>query len=311
MNRRIKYIFILIIIVGIQINVLGAQSLSNFENQLTDLINQRNNLNNQLASQHADLKSQIEIINRLKTDKEKNESHLRTELSKSKSISTNIGVTESSISNINYRINQIKHILRNRYTQLIDSLQSVGRDLSDPQVNASFFRRLELTPEIKSFSFNPRKVNEANLYSGDSLEQAIIRNYLELAVAAIDSNLKMIRKTESQLAEQLRFARKTERFLDDIGDSPNFRITQPGETTGNEALLDGNRYTENNDKLIGASLSYTEIIYQVSPYLLSTSESRITANIEITNIDQYLNLVQKTIRYLKLYRESITDKLNQ
>ena len=63
-----------------------------------------------------ELNSQIDIINGLKVDRDKNEDRLRTEMRKSKAISEKISETESQLETISHEIGILKHELRILYT---------------------------------------------------------------------------------------------------------------------------------------------------------------------------------------------------
>ncbi|MBN2425841.1 MAG: hypothetical protein JXR46_05205 [Calditrichaceae bacterium] len=287
----------------------SAQETDRLEQELAGLEKQKNELVSILNYQQERLNDQLTIIDKLKSQKAKNENTLRSALSVSKSLSDSIVITKASVRNADDQIKALKKRLRLEYSRLIES----GDSYSDSLLTEYHLRRLELSPQLHDLSFDPRKIQKADPdATGDSLEKKIMKNYLELAVTDIDSNLKIITEAENDIRQQLSFNEKTERFLDNISDRPSWTFTIETETqmpesergTYGDPIRAGNIIKANSNY-------YISLINIVAPYLVKSSDQTLLHDQEITSMQEYLDLVQKTREYLILYKKQIRKKLER
>lgn len=307
------------------VSLIAAQPLIQQESRLFELEKEQILMQNKLDSLKIKLEWQLQRIDQLKSEKDRDKDEIASQMSRALTISKTIEKYESALKVNKTQQQQAKVTLRNRYTFLIDSLQNSlenakneqDRQKTELRILLIADKRMRISSFLQPLSFDPQKIKEINLNKTSSnLERAIYKNYLELALADIDSHLTVVGNKRDELEEIIRLEKKAEAFIGDIEDNKIFGFYEESEPPLQENApkppfidyprsIQADPVTANEFQIIFKQIhkSVSEIgVSDMDKYLFSIDKSM--------SRQEYFELLKKTYEYLELYRKVIINKLS-
>lgn len=314
--------YCLILLWGLKASAM-AQTVNPFieESKLERLLLRQEKLQSRLNATQQQLDNLLNEIDSLKKENDTQSALLNSKMAEALILSDQIESTREQLSVIDSRKHHLRSTLYNLYGQKADSLQNLlssaesaaRREKLQLQIIHINDRRMLLSPLPPALSFNPEKIKKIEFTeTQDAFERDIYRDYLQTALADIDSHLAFLAFKEDQISAQVQLQNKAELFMEDVSDSRLLEFqSQPGSGAKTEystqfdrdgaATLDGIDYTRQDILSIHNLLQFNHLDSEVRS---------IDAAKSIQSWDEYLNLVKETKIYFQHYRELLTNKLS-
>jgi len=329
-----KYLVLLFVSVLIFTSA-GESEAQNFPRQgdLIKLENKYDDLQNSYKKEKLVLDSLQERFNKRLRDinNEKDKTNPDNEkitslMANSVNLSNSIDDQQKKIGKIGRAITSVKIKLNNRYTGIIDSLKNIrvqGKGNNEEIDNLILFyatKRLEVTPEIYSLSFNPYKILELDLKkTKDSTYKKIYSEYLTSALNEVNSILTNISQESHEINQIVELQKKASRFVEETeleSGITSGKLAQPEiKSTATESGTEtGSGFYNNNDGVrANNSLTdnikvYEELLNQLNNIkslsirqMPDVSIQVIGEEIDLNSYDKLLNEVRKRlIEYKRL-----------
>ncbi len=293
------------------------------ESQLQSLYLKHNHRISRQNLLRIQLDDMLKTIDSLKTNTDSDSDLLTKKMASALSISDSIESLEDQLRTINNRIAPAREQLYQWYSQKSDSLAkemanttlTTKREALREQYLIVTDKKMQLSPLPPALNFNPKKIREIRISANtNKLERDIYRNYLQLALANIDSHLVFIQNRENEISDQLKLLNKADLFMEDVLDSrlPEFyNQTQAGVN---------NRYGDNenfgaiaNDEkssMVGPIHPFISVYNNLHVLTASAQGSKADQIGSIETWDEYLEWIKEIREYFIEYRDVIVDKLN-
>ena len=323
MNKKTIEIFLVFLLCS----VLPAQELIQNENRLVQLEEAKRINANNLDSLNIQLENYLEKIDSRKAQRVQSKDEIASLMARAFSISKKIESKELQLKKIHNNLRAIKNYLNNQYTVLIDSLQqdlTSNKSIKDKQVLEEEFlrlieKRMQVSPILQTLSFDPKKIQDIKISATeDSLEKAIYIDYLQSALNDIDSHLISIGKKQNELEGMIRLEKKADIFISDIEDSRIFGFYEKaGEKNDNRDGgghyngLDYGEKIDNNSQIDNFVILLNQLYKAGVEIDMPHRDESLYPGNEAQTLEQYLELVKKTRKYLEQYRKTVENKLNE
>ncbi len=307
------------------VTLIAAQPLVERESRLFELEKEQILMQNKLDSLKIRLEWQLQRIDQLKSEKDKDKDEIARQMAKALTASKTIEKYESALKVNKEKQQQAKFTLHNRYSFLIDSLQNSlnkaktkeKRQNIELQILILADKRIRISSFLQPLSFDPKKIKEIDLRKASSnLERAICKNYLELALADIDSHLTVISNKRDELEEIIRLEKKAEVFLGDVEDNKIFGFYEQNEPQIQEnapkpPFIDYPRSIQDDPvPTTEFQIIFKQIHKSVSEMGISDMDKFLFSIDKSMSRQEYLKLLKKSYEYLELYRKVIINKLS-
>ena len=311
------------LLIAILFSVNFCRGFENLEQILTRQTEEYRQISHQLDSLQLALNKYSRYIEQEKQRKRKNSTAMADWYDQVSRLSQLISERQGVLRNLRKEILKTRSALDTYYSIKIDSLQKVLDSTPSPTAQKTIDKsilnysekRISLLPPFKAFTFDPQKVSQIDLDpSADSLEQAIYLDYLNYARREVSEVLGMIEKTGKELREMAILQKRSERFLEEIGDDrplPLFTVSTSGQTS--ELTFDPTRiFTAQDISLSNQAQSlfhlfdllkvdYREKFYDwVSPQ---------DSGIVHLSMNEYLQKLNDAQKLLKNYLKTIDQKM--
>ncbi|MBD3225639.1 MAG: hypothetical protein GF313_13000 [Caldithrix sp.] len=318
------------LIIVFMVSVTTSQSISSKENQLSEINQKKSAFKKELNSLNNELETIVNQVDRLKASSTKNDKRITELMKNALALSEKVETIQRSHDSFLKRIKLLKNELHDLYTKKIDSLNTVLKQTNNldkrARIEAEILtlsdKRLLTSPVIEQLSFNPSDIHQITSKElTDSLGKAIFVDYLYLARSEIDSHITFINRHKTELQNRIRLERKAETFL---GDVENTQFLGYFENRDNPSSAD--LKNDEADKLNAIQPiidSGTEPLQQqVNNYILLYNQ--LKDNIENNDntytelnlslqkklsLNDYLELLQETEKYLRFYDQLIREQL--
>ncbi|MFZ0455202.1 MAG: hypothetical protein WCE54_22355 [Ignavibacteriaceae bacterium] len=303
------------------------KDLTRLENTYNDLQSSYEKEKSVLDSLQARFKKRVGEINYEKDRTNPDNEKITSLMSNSVNLSNNIDAQQKKIDKIGKSVTSVKIQLNEKYTGIIDSLKNIrikGKENQEKIDNLILFyatKRLEVTPEIYSLSFNPYKILELDLQkSKDSAYKRIYSEYLTGAVNEVNNILANISKESNEINQVVELQKKASRFVEETelesgitsGKLSQTDEKNPAAETGTETStgfynnFDGAR--AKNNSLTDNIKIYEELLNQLNTIkslsvrqMPDVSIQAIGEEIDLNSYDKLLNEVKKRlIEYKRL-----------
>ncbi len=293
--------------------ILYAQNTPVLEAQYQRLSEQRQLLTRQADSLNALLQTRVLTIERRK-QKGSKASKLEPLTAEAFQISRQLQTKKEHVAALDQQLAALRLQLYARYTQKIDSLKAKEKNrllnASELQLLSRLvYKRLLYTPQLPPLPFDPEQIIRIDLkHSKDSLESAILRNYLSETLQKIDHRLRLLEQKEEEVRTMARLQTKREDFLDDVSEGP---LLAPAGGTEVKAMSENNPRTD--DQMVSAYADKTSD-EQINLWLSQLSVVGVTDKSAGRSMRDY-NLILKELttarENLETLRRMIRQKLNQ
>ncbi len=281
-----------------------------------------------LDSLQAALAVQTAKIDRAKHRETIDKGELRKLMADGLTLTEQINRRRQRLSKLKEKLARAKYNLSQAYSLRVDSLkrlESAGKYAGDPgqlRREIVFYteKYLLFSPSFQALRFDPQKISRINpANSNDSLEQAIMRDYLQNAAADIDAHLGNIQKNRRELEDVVRLERKTREFLEDVDDE-SYGVLGGGELSAAATLTlenDRESFSDVAGLVPGRSLQQYEYIslffdqLDLSDPVSSDAFRKISVDSArvFVSLDEYLELLKAAEKRLKEYQTLISRKL--
>lgn len=298
--------------------------------QITE--NRYNKLQLDLKSEQGKLDSLKNVFNERvkKIDEEKNKQNpdkdaVKNLMAGSISLTNEIDVRQKKVDGIEGEVEKVKKKLNRIYSEKIDSLQEIERrgNISSEELNhvkeevISFVeKKIATSPKASLLSFNPEKIAAIDLKKiSDQQEKEIYKDYLQKALAEVDSRLENINESISEVRQIIILQKKTNRFLEETEFETNIQQQNVPETASNQASPQdySGRSTDINAKASFSTQAqdYSLLLGQLRQP--SDGKVRIENNYDLKNpnltLPQYQDLLKEVKKKLLEYKLIIAHKL--
>lgn len=201
--------------------------------------------------------------------------------------------------------------LHQAYTARIDSLSRMTTQLAskekineiEKQIWEFSQKRILCSPAVRRLSFDTRVINSISL-SGqtDSLERAILLDYLEKAQTEVAARLGEVRQKRREYASVLRLQEKLENFVEEISEQGYLPISRrPGGTLPPGFVYVDERYWSNQMR------SLSNLLQQLN--IRGNLVGRVVFSGGAASVEEYLELLAETEKQLADYQKFIRNKL--
>lgn len=309
-------------------SVLPAQELIQNENRLVQLEEAKRINDKNLDSLNIQLENYLEKIDNKKAQRVQSKDEIASLMARAFSISKKIESKELQLKKIHNNLRAIKIYLNNQYTVLIDSLQqdlTSNKSIKDEQVLEEEFlrlieKRMQVSPILQTLSFDPKKIQDIKISATeDSLEKAIYIDYLQSALNDIDSHLISIGKKQNELEGMIRLEKKADVFISDIEDSRIFGFYEKSGENSDNGGVDGHynelvvngRGKDYNSQIDNFVILLNQLYKAGVEIDMPHRDESLYSGNEAQTLEQYLELVKKTRKYLEQYRKTVENKLNE
>lgn len=313
-----------IFLVFLLCSVLPAQELIQNENRLVQLEEAKRINAKNLDSLNIQLENYLEKIDNKKAQRVQSKDEIASLMARAFSISKKIESKELQLEKIHNNLRAIKNNLNNQYTVLIDSLQqdlTSNKSIKDKRVLEEEFlrlieKRMQVSPILQTLSFDPKKIQDIKISATeDSLEKAIYIDYLQSALSDINSHLISIGKKQNELEGMIRLEKKADIFISDIEDSRIFGFYEKSVDNKNDGGhyngLDYGERIDNNSQIDNFVILLNQLYKAGVEIDLPHQDESLYSGNEAQTLEQYLELVKKTHKYLEQYRKTVENKLNE
>lgn len=327
-NHISQQITYLLIIAGLFISsAICGQSIQESEQQLAEVQANIKQYQAQLDSLNIILEAQAAAIDREKQRNASDKSNLRRLMADGLELTEEINQQQQALAVLENDRDAITANLATRYTSVLDSLQRLENS-GNYAGNRENLRReiidytekyLLFSPSFKALSFDPAEVSSINLSeTNDSLERAISADYLEKAIADVDSHLRHIEKNREDLENIVRLEEKTREFLEDIDDeqfgvftqSADFAATDQVSGNGRDGPVTAEGLSfSSQDQLQSIALFFDQLNIDLTEDELQNLYSPIDSSQATISLAEYLDLLKEAEKRLRQYHDVISDKL--
>ena len=317
-----------IIISGLLLSLLYGQELLDKENKYLQLQTSKQIAEQQLDSLNQSLDVILKKIDEEKS-KNKNEIKVANLMSSALSITKKIESKEDQIRKLNNIISKLEKELNTIYSKQMTDLEkqlqgNINRDEKDrieQELDLLAEKRISVVPLFYTFRFNPAKINTINVTSmTDDLEKEISLDYLESALAQVDSNITVISEKTQELEDNKRLEEKADIFMDDVAESrvlgfyesSAYSAAAESETDvygRNRYPIDKGEWTYVQDNAIANTIDFlSQLEYMGMPINDHINQFKISAS-ELITPEEYLEILRSSNDFLKKYKKMLLKKI--
>ena len=317
-----------IIISGLLLSLLYGQEVLDKENKYLQLQTSKQIAEQQLDSLNQSLDVILKKIDEEKS-KNKNEIKVANLMSSALSITKKIESKEDLIQTLNSRIIKLEKELNTIYSKQMTDLEkqlhgNLNRDEKDrieQELDLLAEKRISVVPLFYTFRFNPAKINTINVTSmTDDLEKEISLDYLESALAQVDSNITVISEKTQELEDNKRLEEKADIFMDDVAESRVLGFYESSAYSAaaeretdvygrNRYPIDKGEWAYVQDNAIANTIDFlSQLEYMGMPINDHINQFKISAS-ELITPEEYLEILRSSNDFLKKYRNMLLKKI--
>jgi len=308
---------------------LFSQEMTAKEREFEQLQNEKILLQQAVDSLNGQLNQILARIDQHKARPDADKKRTAEWMAQALSVSKQIERTEKGIKETDQRLSALKQDLSADYARQITALQKqLDRGVSTEQreqIEQELFflanKRLMVAPLIAALPFDPQRIITIDLQaSRDSLDRAILRDYLQNALVSIDSNLQVISRKEKQVEDAKRLEEKARLFADDVAHS---RVLGVYEERGSSPTMESDKNLDYSEDLYANRGALANTLNQQNDLLVLVRQlqrmglslddkidRRTLAAGDTLTIEQYLDLLKKSRQFLTLYRGMLQAKMD-
>lgn len=317
-------LFLTILIIMLYCSKTEAQNLKTLEIKYDSLNVIFQQQQTKLDSLNQNLKARVQQINDEKSKQNPNKDKITRLMASSVTISNKVDLQQKTVDKIEVEIELVKKPLNEKYSLVIDSLNSLlkidkkntDKDKIRSEIVLYTEKKLKVAPKISLLSFHPEKILEINLNNiSNPSERKMYGEYLQKALAEINNRLENVDNQSKEVEQIIELKKKTKRFLEETEFESNVRPQSlTYKTTPN--YTDNQGYGSSPTDLIGSkgnasytaqAISYSFLLNQLN--INRTPESKIkwdtffegkNSNISVEEYGQLLKDVKKRLDEYKL-----------
>ncbi|NOX87782.1 MAG: hypothetical protein GXO77_02070 [Calditrichaeota bacterium] len=309
MNRIILSLLLLPLLIFAQSSAIKAleQQQNRYQKQILLEKTKLDSLNRELNT----ILAQIDSLNEQNASK----NDISDLQAKSLSISKNVVASQTQIKALNKKIESVNKKLFKRYSRQIDSLNRVLSTEKDAQKREQITRELKLltqkriavSPALKQFSFDPRKLFAINLRATkDSLKRAIIKDYIRNAINEVDTTLMNLNLKKQELINMKRLQEKAASFMDEVSDNQLYTsLPLKRGATGSFDLS----AQSSGSRSLDAAATIEQLLTDLPDFNSFINQSMVAG--DASKLDSVLTRIDATGKILSAYRAYLLEKLNQ
>ena len=303
-----KYITILLFCFT---GVVFGQRIAGLEEQYQRLNQRHAALMREIDSLSARMQAKVRVV-RQKEQAAADKTKLQTLTAEAFELSRQRQEKKKEAADIAERLAALRQRLYQLYSKKIDSLQAVKKKSGltpdqDRQLSLLIYRRLAYAPQLPPLSFDPGKILQIDLSrSKDTLEQSILRDYLQTSLRQVDRQLRILRQKEDEIQTMARLQNKTEEFFDEVGEGP---VMAPGRESSVKAASETSNSYGNSDVRLSEKTPYTQ---QINIWLAQLSAAGLLDQNETgsdRNFDALLRELKTAEQNIRQLRQLIVRKL--
>ena len=305
--------------------MLSAQSLTRLEqmlNEQTRRLKQQQAISDSLKQELQKLTARLEEE---KSRSEPNEKQLKSLMAEIVDISQKLERSHQQEATLQTALEKTRHSLEVQYSHKIDSLKTMlqsGHFVKEQgAIKQEMLRyqekRLTVSPPLPGLHFDPRTIIEINPNAArDSTERLFYTDYLRNALGEVQQHLKQLKLLRRDYLAAWQLRRRTRNFVDDVTSEGHITVMSVAPSR-NISLQDAERYDFSSLKTgmpdfpsPSQTQSILSLYDQLEPHNRWHALSLESEQPALTP-EEYLNLLDRTIRELQHYREIITGKLKK
>lgn len=326
--RRLKFItstinvFLIIFFIAFCNLKTQAQNVKSLESRYDSLTATLQKEKTKLDSLNKVLNLRVQQINDAKSKQNPDKDKITQLMASSVTISNAVDLQQKTVSKIETEIESLKEPLNEKYSAIIDSLNSLikednsSADKDKIQSEIVFYteKKLSVAPKINLLSFHPDKILEINLKKFDSTsEKKMYEEYLQKALTEVNDRLNNVDHQSKEVGQIIELKKKTKRFLEETEFGSNVHPqtfayeTTPQYTSNQYGTSPTDMGVKHSNSYLSQALSYSFLLNQLD--INRPSESKIkwgtffkgkNSNISIEEYDQLLKDVKKRLDEYKL-----------
>ncbi len=309
MNRIILSLLLFPLLIFAQSSAINAleQQQNRYQKQI--LLEKTN-----LDSLNRELNTILALIDSL-SEQNASKNDISDLQAKSLSISKNVVASQTQIKALNKKIESVNKKLFKLYSRQIDSLNRVLSTEKDEQKREQITRKLKMltqkriavSPALKQFSFDPRKLFAINLRTTkDSLKRAIIKDYIRNAINEVDTTLMNLNLKKQELINMKRLQEKAVSFMDEVSD--NQLYTSLPLKRGATGMADFSTESSGS-RALNSATAIEQLLTDLPDFNSFINQSLVAG--DASKLDSVLTKIDATGKILSAYRAYLLEKLNQ
>ena len=328
MMMRVFSVFILFSLIFLSASNILAQSTSELEvryNSSKKILVKENNI---LDSLKTLLNEKADQINFEKNKKNADKDKIVELMSSSVLISDKYELQQRKVRQLDNTVGSLEKELTNRYTSIIDSLQSLknsgnfsgDKDKLDSEVLIYLEKKLKLAPKISLLSFDPAELLKINPDKNkDSLGNAIYREYLQNAFDELNNHLANVDEQYTEIKNIILLQEKTEKFLKETEFEGGLRTERSASdrssTNENRSSAFSDQTTFSGEaRMIEQLHGYNLLLNQLNLDLssgkkLSLQVESMDGNSSLS-LKQYKKMLEELRKKLQEYKLVLSNKIN-
>ncbi len=291
--------------------LLAQQPLKHAEQQRRLLLREYFNLSLEigiLQKQLLPLQTAIDSLQKVRAKRSK----IHAVQKKALSLSRHIVTLQSKSDSLNHRIKTLNALLFKRYSEQIDLLRQKlstvrsgkTKNALAKKLNHLYEQRLHVSPELKNLPFDLRKLTKINPNEiNDSLQKAILNDYLQRALQAINTQDRYLQLKSDALYRMQRLREKTRTFMSEVNGPPMNAPMAVKEGVNNKPMVQNvgrGEIASSNRLPLALDLARIDRLIQQA----LTTNSRVST-------DSVLKAIKQTRKILDQYRRIIQAKLKK
>lgn len=325
--RILILFFVCVLFLGI--SYCPAQVVSGKELQFFYLQKSDADLTSGIDSLQAVLQKQVRLIDQKKSSKNSSENAISGLMATALSTTQAIETRQELRNAVRDSLGIIRYELYRLYTQEIELLQNkltrekptYSVEVTEKQIQALVEKRMMVSPIARRFSFDPGKILNIRVSAAtDSFERAVYQNYLQQASGEVDSFLLVIKAKQSELQNMARLEDKADAFLDEVSESRIMTYNTKSASSAPVDMRDGEIATGlDKEFFANNSIQYNSqinefylVLHQLRNSGMDVSHAMAADSLLEMKPMSYSELIKRLKNleeYLKLYRRSLTDRM--
>ncbi len=252
---------------------------------------------------------------------------IRAMMANGLSITEQINRGEKRIAALKAQAAELRLQLAQQYSARIDSLRQLensrhfigDRAALRRELIANTEKYMQFSPAFRTLSFDPHTISRLDpAAAGDSLERAIITEYLQNAARDVDAHLENIRKNRRELQAVVRLQRKTREFLEEVeSDRPGLlagsEVVAAENPSGTTGLMEDGFSTRTASQALQSYQTLSLFIEQLDLQNFSGSQDSWKFAVDsarvFVSLEKYLEILKAAEQRLQEYQALISQKL--
>jgi len=310
-NSRIKY-YLLVLVFVIPLHAGFSQNVTETEKRYNAVTITLEAEQRKLDSLNMLMNERALTISREKKKSKQDKERITDLMSKSMSLSNHISELQKRIIVLESRREDLKSVLRNVYSRIIDSLNTVKvSDMKNTDTELQILiyseKKLSIVQRFPDLSFNPSLIISIDPGSIKNYEERkIFRDILIKALTEIEQKINYVDKQSAEISQVLLLQKKAEKFLEESEYNNSYSISRKKSNT-ELAARDG---FDNSKDYVSNAANAASMLNQFRAIEKGEHKTRpvLSSNLSNLSIKDYQSMLKELKENLVIFRTILIHK---